>query len=121
MNKNRTLKKAVKTNSIIMATIAVILLIVGAFLAIQTVKSLDSLYGENFTTLKEDLVERCNDGQSVNSGACDVLAEGVALSNISEDRMAAHTYAIMSEFAIILGLGTLIACFMYRNHALAEK
>ena len=121
MNKNKTLKQAVKTNSIIMVVIAIILLIVGAVCSVQAMKAIDNIGEGEPYTLKEEKLTECKGDQESNSGLCEMIFENSVSIADNKSEFESVTYGFLAEVAIILGLGTLIACFMYRNHALAEK
>ena len=121
MNKNKTLKQAVKTNSIIMVVIAIILLIVGAVCSVQAMKAIDNIGEGEPYTLKEEKLAECKGDQESNSGLCEMIFENSVSIADNKSEFESVTYGFLAEVAIILGLGTLIACFMYRNHVLAEK
>ena len=75
MNKNKTLKQAVKTNSIIMVVIAIILLIVGAVCSVQAMKAIDNIGEGEPYTLKEEKLAECKGDQESNSGLCEMIFE----------------------------------------------
>ena len=120
----RTLKQAVKINSIIMIVVAIILFIGGIVCIIQmnnTLSEVEDVSSTSASTFRDELVEKCTEGQNNNSGLCDVVVDQIVWSEAEKQGQEAIMYAILGELAVILGIGMLLACFMYRNHALAEK